>query len=196
MLGQMVTAGPCAACEGTGRQVASPCNDCRGEGRIAQLENLPVHVPAGIDDGSRLRMSGRGDVGRRGGGAGDLYVRFHVAAPPDGWFREGADLHRHQPVPMTTAALGGRVGFETLAGDEVDVDVMPGTATGERIRYRNQGVPLLRGSGNGDLIVTLLVETPSNLDDESEELLRRLAEIRGENTDTPGMISRIRNVFR
>lgn len=196
MLGQMVTAGPCAACEGTGRQIPAPCPECRGEGRIAEVEHLPINVPGGVDDGSRLRLSGRGDVGRRGGAAGDLYVRFHVAPPPDGWFREGFDLHRHLPVAMTTASLGGRTSFETLTGEEVTVDVMPGTTTGERVRYRGQGVPHLRGAGNGDLIVTLLVETPANLDEESEELLRRLAEIRGENTDTPGVISRIRNVFR
>lgn len=196
MLGQMVTAGPCAACDGTGKRIPEPCPDCRGEGRTAQVEHLAVNVPGGVDDGSRLRLSGRGDVGRRGGGAGDLYVRFHVSAPPTGWFREGADLHRQLPVAMTTAALGGRISFETLTADEVEVDVMPGTTTGERVRFRGQGVPHLRGSGNGDLIVTLLVETPANLDDESEQLLRRLAEIRGENTDTPGMISRIRNVFR
>lgn len=196
MLGQMVTAGPCSACQGTGKHIASPCPECRGEGRSARVEHLAINVPAGVDEGARLRMSGRGDVGRRGGGAGDLYVRFHVATPPEGWLRDGDELHRHLSVPMTTAALGGRVVFETLTGDEVEVDVMPGTTTGERIRYRGQGVPHLRGAGNGDLIVTLLVETPANLDDESEELLRRLAEIRGENTDTPGMISRIRNVFR
>lgn len=196
MLGQMVTAGLCSACSGSGKHIPNPCPDCRGEGRVAEVVQVPVMVPAGIDDGTRLRLTGRGDVGRRGGPTGDLYVRFHVAEPPDGWFRDGAELHRHLSVPMTTAALGGRIAFDTLTGDEVDVEVMPGTSTGERIRYRGQGVPHLRGSGNGDMIVTLIVETPTGLDDESEDLLRRLAEIRGENTDTPGMISRIRNVFR
>jgi len=196
MLGQIVTAGPCHDCDGTGRQISDPCRDCRGEGRIAQVVNLPIRVPAGIDDGARLRVSGRGDVGRRGGAAGDLYVRFHVGAPPPGWSRDDADLHYRLAVPMTTAALGGKLSFSTLDGATCDVEVMPATSTGERVRFRGQGVPRLRGGGRGDIIATLVVETPSGLDAEQESLLRRLADLRGENTETPGMMSRIRNAFR
>lgn len=197
VLGQIVTARPCPDCKGTGITITSPCEDCAGQGRVVQAQSLTLKVPPGIEDGSQLRLPGRGDIGYRGGPAGDLYVRVRVAAAPEGWGRQGSDLLYVLHVPMTTAALGGQVGFPTLDGSEyVTVDIMPNTVSGTVRRFRGKGGPRMRGGGNGDLHVEIRVDTPSELDEEQEALLRRLAELRGENVDTPGVMSRIRNAFR
>ena len=196
ILGQMVTTASCARCAGEGVIITDPCTDCSGEGRRVQEQTYSVDIPAGVDDGSTLRLSGRGAVGRRGGGAGDLYVQVRVE-PHDDFVRNGDDLMGELHVAMTQAALGAQVEVSTLGG-EVTVDVPAGAQSGQTFRFREQGVPRLRGRGRGDLLLTLLVDTPDALSPEQEELLRLLAKERGEEVKDPGedgLLGRFRSRF-
>lgn len=197
VLGQIVTAHPCRNCRGAGVVIANPCDRCNGQGRVPESQKLVLKVPPGVDDAAQLRLTGRGDVGFRGGHTGDLYVRIRVSPAPPGWSRHGADLHYELHVPMTTATLGGRVALESLDATEViDIDVMPATVTGARIRLRGKGGPRLRGTGRDDLYAEVYVDTPGEINAEQAELLRQLAALRGENVETPGVVSRLKNVLR
>ncbi len=195
-LGQMVTATPCTRCGGSGEEVTSPCVDCRGEGRKREERNFVVDVPAGVDDGSTLRLPGRGAGGRRGGPSGDLYVHLRVR-PHQTLTRHGVDLLAVVHVAMTQATLGVAVPFATLEGDE-ELVVPGGTQSGREIRMRGKGVPVLQGRGRGDLIVTVVVDTPGDLSKEQDELLRRLAELRGEPVAAheAGLMSKLRGAFK
>lgn len=184
ILGQMVTTAACARCAGEGVIVTNPCSDCSGEGRRVEEQTYSVDIPAGVDDGSTLRLTGRGAVGRRGGGAGDLYVQVRVV-PHENFVRDGDTLLGQVNVAVTQAALGARVDFESLDG-ELLVDVPAGAQSGQTFRFREQGVPRLRGRGRGDLLLTLVVDTPSDLTPEQDELLRLLAKERGEEVKDPG----------
>ncbi len=194
ILGQMVTSAPCPTCGGIGEEVTSPCPDCGGEGRVVEERVLTVKVPPGVDDGSVLRVPGGGAVGPRGGPPGDLYVHLRVAAD-DRFHREGADLVHVLRVPVTQAALGAALSIETLDGPQ-EVELPPGSQTGKVIRLRGLGVPHRRG--RGDLLLTLMVETPTDLTAEESELLRELAESRGETVKPPdtSVIDRLRSAFR
>jgi molecular chaperone DnaJ len=195
-LGQMVTATPCPRCHGTGEEIRSPCSDCRGEGRRREERTLVVDVPAGVDDGSTLRLPGRGAGGLKGGPPGDLYVRLRVRPHPV-LTRRGTDLLAVVHVAMTQAILGVTVPFETLDGPE-DLVVPAGTQSGREIRMRGLGVPHLQSRGRGDLIVTIVVDMPDDLTKEQEELIRQLAEMRGEPVAAPdpGLISKLRSAFK
>jgi molecular chaperone DnaJ len=195
ILGQMVTAGQCPRCGGLGQVIAAPCASCRGEGRVVQSRTYTVDVPAGIDTGSTLRLSGRGAVGPRGGGTGDLYVHVRVR-PHERFVRQGYDLLHELHVPMTQAALGAHLSFATLDGDE-DLVIPKGTQTGRVFRLRHRGVPHVEGRGRGDLLVQVVVDTPTDLDDDDAELLRQLAGRRGEEVAPAdqGFFSRIRSAF-
>ena len=194
ILGQMVTAGPCPECGGMGEKIASPCADCGGEGRVIEERELQVKVPAGVDDGIVLRVPGGGAVGPRRGPPGDLYVHLRVEAD-ERFSRDGADLVHVLRLPVTQAALGAHLVIGTLDGDQ-EVEVPPGTQTGRQIRIRGLGVPHRRG--RGDLVVTVMVETPDDLTAEQQELLRQFAESRGDEVDPPGssVLGRIRSAFR
>lgn len=197
ILGQMVTSAPCDVCGGSGEVIADPCADCRGEGRIVEEVSYQIKVPPGVDNGSTLRLSGRGAVGQRGGAPGDLYVHLRVADHPD-FERHGDELHTVLPVSMAQAALGAHLELVTLDGPE-SIHVEPGTQSGTIVRLRSRGVHRLEGRGRGDMVVTLVVETPSDLDDEQVDLLRRLAELRGEDVAEPGeggLLGRIKSAFR
>jgi molecular chaperone DnaJ len=196
LLGQMVTAGPCPRCGGLGEVVTEPCTACRGDGRVTEERTYTVDVPAGVDDGTTLRLSGRGAAGPRGGPAGDLYVHLRVR-PHARFVRDGYDVLDELRVPLTSAALGAHISYETLDGTE-DLVVPPGTQTGRTFRLRGQGVPHVDGRGRGDLVVHVVVETPTDLDDEQEDLLRRLAAARGEDVAPPetGLLSKIRSAFK
>jgi molecular chaperone DnaJ len=195
-LGQMVTSSPCTRCGGTGEEVTSPCADCKGEGRKREERSFAVDVPAGVDDGSTLRLPGRGAGGLRGGPAGDLYVHLRVRPHP-ALTRRGVDLLAVVHVAMTQAALGVVVPFETLDGSE-DLVIPPGTQSGREIRIRGRGVPVLQGRGRGDVIVTIVVDTPTDVSRDQDELLRRLAEMRGEPVAPPdaGLMSKLRGAFK
>jgi molecular chaperone DnaJ len=195
ILGQMMTAAPCPACDGTGSRILSPCSQCRGDGRLVGESSLDVEVPAGIDDGQRLRLEGRGPAAPRGGIPGDLYVTVHVEAQA-GLVRQGRDLLHACSVSVAQAALGTKVEVPGLEGP-LELDVPPGTQPGQVLRVRGEGVTALRGRGRGDLLVQVDVEVPEKLTDEEAELFRRLAQLRGESIDPPEpkRFSRLRSAF-
>jgi len=197
ILGQVVTAVPCQRCQGTGQSVASPCTDCRGEGRLNQSRTLTVDIPAGVDDGSTLRLAGHGPAGFRGGPNGALFVHLSVA-PDDVFQRSGADLHATVNVPVALAALGGSVPFDTL-DDSRDVTIAEGTQSGSVLTLKGLGVPKVRGRGRGDLYIQIQVDTPTGLDDVQRELLARLAEARsealGEAPQHEGLFSKLRSAL-
>ena len=182
-------------CGGLGEVIATPCPTCRGEGRITNEHTYQVDVPAGVDTGSTLRLSGRGAAGPRGGRAGDLFVHLRVA-PHERYQRDGNDLITEVPISIAQAALGTTVVLPTLDGDE-ELVVPPGTQPGREFRLRNRGVPRLQGRGRGDLLAQLVVEVPTKLDDDEEALLRQLAAKRGEAVHPPGkgLFSRIKSAF-
>ena len=196
MLGQIASASPCRRCGGQGRIVLSPCSNCEGEGRVVTDKTYTVDIPAGVDAGSTLRLTGRGAVGPRGGAAGDLYVKVSVARH-DRFIREDADLIHVLPITMTQAALGHHIAYETLDGVE-DLVIPKGTQSGREFRLRGRGVPHLGGRGRGDLLVKVSVETPTNLRAEEVELLERFAALRGDEVSPPdgGLLSRMRSAFK
>ena len=177
-LGQVMTTRACTRCQGTGATIPHPCHECGGDGRVRARRTLTVKVPAGIEDGMRIRLTGEGEVGPGGGPAGDLYVEI-VERPHPVFTRDGDDLHCQITLPMTAAALGTTLPLATLDGEE-RLDVHPGTQSEEVTTLRARGVPHLRGTGRGDLHVHLQVQTPTKLDAKQEDLLRDLARLRGE----------------
>lgn len=196
LLGQMVTAGPCPRCGGAGEIIVTPCEACHGEGRRIEEPTFSIDVPAGVDNGSTLRLSGKGAVGPRGGAAGDLYVHLKVH-PHERFRREGDDLVARLPVSIAQASLGTHLRFETLDGTE-DLVVPPGTQHGREFRLRGRGVPHVQGRGRGDLRVLVEVDVPTKLSKTEEELLRRFAEERGETVAGPdqSLLGRIKSAFR
>jgi len=198
VFGQMLTTGTCPDCAGAGSKVGNPCPDCSGEGRRQVSESVTVDIPAGVDTGTRLKVSGRGESGRRGAAAGDLYVRVRVAEH-ELFVREGNDLHSELEVPMTQAALGADLKLPTLYGEE-SVKIPAGTETGDVVSLRRQGMPKLNGGGaRGDLHIHCRVKTPKRLSEREVELLEELATARGEETSAysnqKGFMSRLREAF-
>ena len=195
ILGQMVTAAPCPVCRGAGQVIPDPCPTCKGEGREVTDKTYTIDIPAGVDTGSTLRLSGFGAVAPRGGPAGDLYVQVRVLPHPR-FAREGDDLIHELHLPFTQAALGAAIRFETLDGDE-DLVVPRGTQAGKVFRLRGRGVPHVRGRGRGDLLVRVVVDTPTDLEPDVEDALRQIAASRGEEVAPPdkGFFSRIKSAF-
>jgi molecular chaperone DnaJ len=196
LLGQMVTTGACSRCGGAGQLIEHPCRVCAGEGRTLEDKTFTVDIPAGVDATSTLRLQGRGAVGPRGGAAGDLYVQFRIR-PHDVFRRDGVDLHADLHIPVTQAILGAEVEFETLDGTE-RITVPPATPTGHRFRFRGRGVPVVNRGGRGDLYVHVVIDLPHDLTEEQEELVRRLAELRGEEVaaESRGFFSKLRTAFK
>lgn len=199
-LGQVMTSRPCPTCAGTGTVIPHPCTSCGGDGRVRARRTVSVKIPAGVEDGMRIRLSGQGEVGRGGGPAGDLYIEVREL-PHDIFTREGDDLHCHVSLPMTAAALGTSLTLDTLDGEE-KIDIRPGTQPDTVVPLRARGVPHLRGVGRGDLFVHVAVKTPTRLDDEQEQLLRELARMRGEDLPVStrghgggGLFSKMRDAF-
>jgi molecular chaperone DnaJ len=205
-LGEIRTMRPCAACRGYGTIIPEPCRECSGDGRVRSRRTLNVKIPAGVDTGTRVQLSGQGEVGPGGGPAGDLYVEIHVAEHAV-FTRHGADLLCTVTVPMTAAALGTTLELPTLEADlaepgseteletAVEIDIRPGTQSGSEIVLNGRGVPALRGVGRGDLVVRVVVETPTRLDDRQEELLRELAALRDEESPDGQVQATHRSVF-
>jgi molecular chaperone DnaJ len=196
-LGQVMTTRACTACAGTGEQIPSPCPTCNADGRVRARRTITVEVPAGIEDGMRIRLTGQGEVGPGGGPAGDLYIEVSEQRH-DTFVREGSDLHCTVAVPMTAAALGTDLVLSTLDGEE-KLDIRAGTQNGQIITLRGKGIPRLRSTARGDLHVHLEVRTPTRLDDEQERLLRELAALRREDvaavTKNNGLFGKIRDAF-
>ncbi|MBI4935738.1 MAG: molecular chaperone DnaJ [Actinobacteria bacterium] len=195
MLGQMVTSSACPKCGGLGQEVVTPCPSCNGDGRIITEKTYQVDVPAGVDTGSTLRLTGRGAVGPRGGSAGDLYVHVRVAAH-ERFRREGDDLITDLPVSIAQAALGTKFILPTLEGDE-EIVVPAGTQPGREFVLRQRGVPRLQGRGRGDLKVRVNVQVPTKLNEFETELLKKFAESRGEELHhESGLFARIKSAFQ
>lgn len=200
-LGQVMTARPCAGCQGFGTVIPNPCPDCGGDGRVRTRRSLKVKIPPGVDTGTRIQLTGEGESGPGGGPAGDLFVEI-VERPHPTFSRRGDDLHCTVAVPMTAAALGVTVTIETLDGPR-PVELRAGTQSGQSVTLVGLGVTHLRSQGRGDLVAHVEVHTPTRLDDEQEELLRRLAGLRGEdgpdvghvNGESPGFFNRLRDAF-
>jgi molecular chaperone DnaJ len=196
LLGQIVTAGPCATCGATGQIIPNPCDLCGGVGRVNGSRSIEVDVPRGIDDSQRLRLAGRGPAAARGGPAGDLYVSVRVGRHPD-LERRGDELWYRLPISIVQAALGTQLEIATLDGPR-EVDVAAGTQPGALIRLRGLGVPSLRTSRRGDLVVEVRVDVPMRLTDDEAELLAQFAELRGEKVSSvhEGLLARIRSAFK
>ncbi|MDE3107933.1 MAG: J domain-containing protein [Acidobacteriota bacterium] len=190
ILGQMVTSSVCPRCHGYGTRVESPCGDCRGEGRRNQSTTFSIQIPAGVEEGSTMRLADRGPAGPRGGPNGRLFVHLSVASDPR-FERHGDDLHHEAHVAFTQATLGTTISVPTLRGTH-ELEIEPGSQNGTVHRVRHEGVEHLHGRGRGDLFVHLVVDVPRELDDESETLLRRFAELRGEvvNESSSGLFRR------
>lgn len=186
---------PCPQCRGEGQTIDKPCRSCGGEGRAEKTSRIKLNIPAGIDEGSRLRSSGGGEAGTRGGGKGDLYVVIHLREHPI-FTREGTDLHCTIPISFVTAALGGEVEVPTLSGP-VKMKIPAGTQGGSDFRVKGHGMPRLQGSAKGDLHVRIEVEVPTRLNDEQRKALSNFAELCGEE-NTPihrSFTERLKDLF-
>lgn len=195
--GQLATARPCPDCGGSGASVGDPCDVCDGEGRVHERRTLTVEIPTGVETGDRLRLAGEGEAGRRGASAGDLYVEVQVR-PHEVFTRDGRDLRCDVSVPFVHAALGATLEVPTIRGDTVEVDLPAGTQPGDVLTVRRQGIPRRGGHDPGDMEVRVDVEVPERLSTEEEELLRRFAELRGEEAPPSGrgLFRRLREAFR
>ncbi|MBW3620036.1 MAG: J domain-containing protein [Actinobacteria bacterium] len=195
--GQLATAAGCPDCGGTGHVVEDPCRGCAGEGRRVSKRTITVEIPAGVAEGDRLRVSGAGEAGRHGAPAGDLYVEVHVAEH-DIFQRDGRDLWAEVSVPFVQAALGTTLKVPLVDGGSEPVELPAGSQPGDVLRVRRAGLPPRGGGNRGDLHLRIQVEVPRDLDAEQRELLRRLAELRGEETpeDGRGLFTRLREAFR
>ena len=181
IIGQVMTSRPCNSCQGYGTVITNPCPECAGEGRVRSKKKINVEIPAGVETGNRIQMSGAGEVGPGGGPAGDLYVEI-IERPHEFLIRDGNNLHMSIEIPMTSAALGTDVSVETLDGMK-EVHIKSGTMSGASVTLKDLGITKLRGHGRGDLIVHIEVTTPNKLNGEQEELIKKLAKSRGEKLE-------------
>lgn len=199
ILGTVMTAEPCPNCRGFGTTIPHPCHECGGQGRVRERASLTVKIPAGVDAGTRIQLAGRGEAGIGGGPNGDLFVEIDVR-DHDVFTREGNNLTAAMSLPMTAAALGTELTMDTFDGEQT-LKVKPGTQSGETHTLKGLGVGRLRGSGRGDLKVTLNVETPTKLDDDQRKMLEELAQIRSEDVvhgqvETRGLFSKLKDNWR
>lgn len=165
----------CPTCQGAGEVISDPCNHCRGEGRVDKRKTLTVNIPAGVDEGTRIRLSGEGESGARGAGSGDLYIFLHLARHKL-FEREGSTLFTRAPISFTTAALGGSITIPGLDGKRHEINIPAGIQSGKQLRQRGAGMPVLNSRGHGDLVVQIDVETPTKLSSKQKELLQAFRE--------------------
>ncbi|MEP2944952.1 MAG: molecular chaperone DnaJ [Lentilitoribacter sp.] len=186
----------CPTCHGNGQMISDPCTKCSGQGRVSEEKSLSVNIPAGIEDGTRIRVAGEGEAGQRGGPTGDLYI-FLSVRPHEFFQREGADLYCMVPISMTKAALGGKFEVTTLDGSKSRVTVPEGTQSGKELRMRGKGMPVMRSSQKGDLYIRIAVETPQHLSRRQKELLEEFQEISSNenNPESSGFFSKMKGFF-
>jgi molecular chaperone DnaJ len=186
----------CPSCQGRGEIINDPCGSCSGSGRVMRERTLSVNIPAGVEDGTRIRLAGEGEAGMRGGPAGDLYI-FLSIKPHEFFQRDGADIFCRVPISMTTAALGGHIDVPTVDGGKTRVKVPEGTETGKQFRLKGKGMPVLRSKVTGDMYIQVEVETPKNLTARQRELLESFErESHGETSPhSAGFFTRVKEFF-
>lgn len=183
----------CSACNGQGQVIAKPCKTCSGAGRVRKEKTLSVNIPAGVEDGTRIRLAGEGEPGMRGGNPGDLYI--FLAVQPHRFFkRDGANLFASIPIPMTTAALGGQVEIPTIDGKVQKLSIPPGAQFGQQFRLKGQGMNIIRAKARGDMFVDLRIETPVHLNKKQQQLLKELQDSLGDKStpESSGFFDKIR----
>ena len=184
-------------CQGAGRVIEKPCKTCGGQGRVRREKTLSVNIPPGVEDGTRIRLAGEGEVGLRGAPAGDLYI-FISIAPHQIFQRDGANIYCRVPIPITTAALGGTIEVPTVEGSRTRVTVPAGTQSGHRFRLKAKGMTVLRSAARGDMFIDAMVETPVNLTKRQQELLREFDKEGDNNSTHPeseGFFARVKEFF-
>ncbi len=187
----------CPSCGGVGQTIKTPCHACHGAGRVRKEKSLQVSIPAGIEDGTRIRLAGEGEAGVRGGPSGDLYVFLSIKAHRF-FERDGANLHCRVPVPMHTVALGGTVEVPTVDGKRMSVSVPAGTQTGTQFRLKGKGMTIMRSPNRGDMYVEVAVETPVNLNKKQKELLQEFSGLESEAKTSPqssGFFDKVKDLW-
>jgi len=188
---------PCPSCHGRGEVIERPCGECRGEGRVDRMQKLGVEIPPGVDNGTRIRLTGKGEAGPQGAPPGDLYI-FLAVQPHPVFQREGTALFTRVPVSFTTAALGGTIEIPGLDGDVHAIEIPVGIQSGRQLRKRGAGMPVLQGRGRGDLVTEIVVETPTKLTARQKELLAefRETETGDECPESAGFFAKLKNAFK
>ncbi|MDP2620154.1 MAG: molecular chaperone DnaJ [Hyphomicrobiales bacterium] len=186
----------CTACQGRGQVIEDPCRDCSGSGRVARERTLSVNIPAGVEDGTRIRLAGEGEAGVRGGPTGDLYI-FLSIKPHELFQRDGADLFCRVPISMVTAGLGGQVEVPTVDGGRTRVKIPEGTQSGKQFRLRGKGMPILRTNQYGDMYIQTVVETPRNLNRKQRDLLKQFDAASSPQThpESSGFFARVKEFW-
>lgn len=194
--GRMVNSHVCERCSGTGKIIKTPCKECGGRGQKKVTKNIKVKIPAGIDEGQRIRVAGGGQAGRRGGPSGDLYVYVYIK-PHELFTREGYDVMCQVPITFVQAALGDTIEVPTIHG-KVEMKIAPGTQSGTVMRLRGKGIPMLRRNGNGDQHIRIKVLTPQKLSDRQKELLKEFGELSGNkvNPEQDTWLNKIKKLFK
>ena len=194
--GFFVVERPCPSCHGRGQVMADPCSSCRGEGRADKTKTLAVNVPPGVDDGTRIRLSGEGEAGARGAPTGDLYIFLHVKRHSV-FQRDGTTLFASVPISFSTAALGGTITVPGLDRVDHEIRIPAGIQSGKQIRQRGAGMPVLNGRGTGDMVVQIEVETPTKLTSKQKELLEafRATETGAESPQSEGFFSKLKDMW-
>jgi molecular chaperone DnaJ len=187
----------CPTCRGSGEVIADPCRSCEGEGRSLKRRKLSVKIPAGVDEGTRIRVAGEGEAGVRNGPSGDLYIFVHMKRHPV-YSREGTTLIAECPVTFTTAALGGTISLPGIDGNTIELKIPAGIQSGEQLRQRGAGMSVLNGRGRGDLVARLLVETPTRLNSKQKKILEefRETETGDECPAAKSFFSRVKEMLR
>ena len=193
----MIMETTCPNCKGTGRKVEEPCSECSGRGFVKKQKELKVKIPAGVGDGTRIRIAGEGAAGTFGGHNGDLYV-FIAIKGHKLYERDGSNLYAVATVSMACAALGGTIEIPSVDGRKLELKIPAGTQTGHRLKIKNEGMPELQGTGRGDLWIEIKVETPVNLNKKQKELLEEFRKASGESNCQPeekSFINKIKDLF-
>ena len=186
----------CPGCHGQGRIIKDACKSCGGAGRLRKEKTLQVNIPAGVEDGTRIRLAGEGEAGLRGAPPGDLYI-FLALAPHPLFQRDGANIHCRVPIPMVTAALGGSVDVPAIDGTRAKITVPPGTQSGHQFRLKGKGMSVLRSPHRGDMYIQAVIETPVNLTKKQQELLREFEKAgkEGSNPQSEGFFAKVKELW-
>jgi molecular chaperone DnaJ len=184
----------CHTCHGVGQVIDKPCKSCAGQGRVRREKTLKVNIPAGVEDGTRIRLTGEGEAGTRGGSAGDLYVFLSVRRHQM-FEREGADVHCRVPISMVQATLGGNIEVPTLDGKAARINIPSGAQNGHQFRLRAKGMPIVRSTQRGDMYIEINVETPTNLTAKQKELLKEFEKAGKTSPEADGFFSKVKEMF-